>query len=71
MCTTHWSEATQGLSSKLHIGMRLHPNGLLRVTLKGVAISDESFVSSNATYRYIYVYQYILVTVCAVCFNLA
>ena len=28
----HSLYVTQGLSSKLHIGMRHHPNGLLRVT---------------------------------------
>ena len=30
--TFHCIHVTQGLSSKLHIGMRHHPNGLLRVT---------------------------------------
>ena len=29
---TTFHYVTQGLSSKLHIGMRHHPNGLLRVT---------------------------------------
>ena len=40
---------TQGLSSKLHIGMRLHLNGLLRVTwFWMVWLSGESFVTNNS-----------------------
>ena len=40
---------TQGLSSRLHIGRRHHPNRLfeVHVILKGVAISGELFVTNN------------------------
>ena len=39
---------TQGLSSKLHIGMRHHLNGLLRVTwFWRVWLSGESFFTNN------------------------
>ena len=53
---------TQGLSSKLHIGMRHRPNGLLRVTwFWRVWLSGESFVTNNSTYwrEYHYISLYV------------